>query len=277
MAEKPADSSLGPGQQFEQARKLIDQVVENSFGTVGKKLNDVKKSGAHQVGKVWGAIKGWLPAQQSVDPGPTDGQNHEEGGMLFAKNNVMYKTADMRKVPGYLFIRGRETVVYGVVLILNWVPNTNLVDKCEPCMGAVSLDLSRMEAIHMFFECSSEEQYDSGQVIVHDASDSMYMFHFISGGLQQLVKVLRQCPYYEESAGDEAGRSCVFTMSHNKLGRLERHPEEAEFRSMLTTIKWQQLLDHSGAVSNPELVQKACLTLCWATFAQSACTHVVHT
>lgn len=254
MAEKPAD--LGPGQH---ARKLIDHVVESSLGTFGKKLDNAKKSGAHQVGKMWGAIKGWWPAQQSANPIPTDGQGQEEGGMLFAKNNVMYETADMRKVPGYLFIRGRETVVYGVVLLLNWVPNTNLVDPCESCMGAVSLDLSRMEAIHVFFEGSSEEQYDSGQVIVHEANDSMYAFHFVSGGLQQLSKVLRQCPYYEESVGDEGGRLCVFTLSHARLGRLEHHPEQAEFRSMLTPLKWQQLLDHSGAVSDPDLVQKACL------------------
>lgn len=252
MAEKQAPAG-------QQTRKLLDQVVEGSFGTVGKKLDDMRKSGAQQVGKVWGAIKGWWPAQQPADPGLTDGQGHEEGGMLFAKNNVMYKTTDSRKIPGYLFIRGRETVVYGVVLLLNWVPNTNLVDQCEPCMTAVSLDLSKMETIHLFFEGSSEEQYDSGQVIVREANDSVHVFNFVSGGLEQLFKVLQQCPYYEKSTSGEGGRSYVFTMSHARLGRLEPHPEEAEFRSMLTPLKWQQLLDHAGAVSDPELVQKACL------------------
>ena len=246
MAEKPAPVG--------QPRKLLDQVLEDSFSTVGKKLDNVVKSGAQQVGKMWGAIKGWWPAQQSANPGTADGQ--EEGGMLFAKNNVMYKTTDLRKVPGYLFVRGRETVVYGVVLLLNWVPNTNLVEQCTPCMGAVSLDLSKVEAIHLFFDGNSVNQYDSGKVIVREANDCVHVFEFISGGLEQMLRVLQQCPYYEGSVSCEGERSCVFTMSHARLGRLQPHPAEAEFRSMLTPLKWQQLLDHTGAVTDPELVQK---------------------
>lgn len=255
MAEKPPPAG--------QTRKLLDQVVEESFGTVGKKLDNVVKSGAQHVGKMWGAIKGWWPAQPSADLGGADGQ--EEGGMLFAKNNVMYKTTDLRKIPGYLFVRGRETVVYGVVLLLNWVPNTNLVDQCQPCMGAVSLDLSKMESIHLFFDGNSVEQCDSGKVIVRETNDCVHVFEFVSGGLEQLFKVLQQCPYYEGSVSWEGGRSCVFTMSHARLGLLQPHPAEVEFRSMLTPLKWQQFQDHRGAVSDPELVQKACLVWCFPT------------
>ena len=81
------------------------------------------------------------------------------------------------------------------------------------------------------------------------------MFRFKTGGLNDLVHILRSWKYFKHTWHKESHQH-TFTVFQPKLSLAELHPQEGTVKSMLTAKMWKELMDDQGRVIDKDLVLK---------------------
>ena len=248
--------------------------VLNTIEYVGEAVDNKIRSGGKLVFRMGSSfaesIKGLLHRENRI---PSEGESSttdeepasdftklEGDQIVFRKNNVLYKMEDLRKIPGYLFIRAQKMLVPDVVLILNWVPNSSMCKSDDKPLQAISINLSEVETVKVFFTEDIDSTEEAGHVIVRFANATFYVFHFPTGGLIGFMETLRACTYLKEEENSEV--NCrKFVVHHPQLGLQKLHPGEERYRSVLTLDLWRQLMDVDGVVTDPVLVQSVSRTI----------------
>ena len=263
------------------AAKELEKVVGSL--TIG--IDNTAKLGAEQIEKAFKRF-GWYTTSPSVQEDPVPLGDEEEEGIVYAKNNVILKCS--KKIPGYLFVRSRDTVVFGMVLIINWIPNAGLHgrdrnpnDKTADGnhLETISIDSSKVEEIRVFFSGSMSTPDDCGHVTVREANDTVHVFEFTQGGVAGLYKVLQQCAYLKKTLLTDDNQIYVFNVCLPQLSLPELHPGETEFRSMLTLERWGHLKHLDDSISDPSFVQNVSSCVCHVHFVFTgyiACLFVVY-
>ena len=249
------------------AAKELEKVV----GSLSVGLDHTAKLGAEQIEKAFKRF-GWYTTSPSVQEDPVPLGDEAEEGIVYTKNNVILKCS--KKIPGYLFVRSRDTVVFGMVLIINWVPNAGLHDRDRSPNGkadgnhleTISIDSSKVEEIRLFFSGSMSTPDDCGHVTVREANDTVHVFEFSQGGVAGLLKVLQQCAYLKKTLLTEDNQIYVFNVCLPQLSLPELHPGETDFRSMLTLERWGHLKHLDDSISDPSFVQNVSSCVCHVHF-----------
>ena len=172
-------------------------------------------------------------------------------------------------IPGYFHIstRGSE---FGRVLILNWSPNS-LMSKGDfssvngggnathekPSCSSLSIDLSQMESIKIFYQVDQSKVLTGcGEVVIYTRERRFKVFSFKHGGLGDLIRKFCSWKYFKYDHQPHI-LQYLFTVFRPRLSLAELHPEEGLVNGVLTEEIWSQLKDHTGKVENKRLVLQA--------------------
>ena len=177
-------------------------------------------------------------------------------------------------VPGYFHISTRGSD-FGQTLIMNWSPNSLIsqVDPSplpsslpstlpsadattnynKPSVSSISIDLSQMESIRIFYQNDPFDPVTGGEVVICTRERRFKIFIFKHGGLNDLIKKFCSWKYfnYQHQA---AAHQYLFTVFRPRLSLSELHPEEGLINGVLTEHWWGQLKDHTGKVIDKKMV-----------------------
>ena len=83
----------------------------------------------------------------------------------------------------------------------------------------------------------------------------MQVFRFKTGGLNDLIHILRSWKYFKHNWHKESHQH-TFTIFQPKLSLLELHPLEGTIKSLLTVDMWRDLKDEEGRIIDKHYVLK---------------------
>ena len=83
----------------------------------------------------------------------------------------------------------------------------------------------------------------------------MQVFRFKTGGLNELVHILRSWKYFKHNWHKESQQH-TFTVFQPRLSLAELHPLEGTIASMLTADMWRDLKDGEGRIIDKQYVLK---------------------
>ena len=86
----------------------------------------------------------------------------------------------------------------------------------------------------------------------------LQVFRFKTGGLNELVHILRSWKYFKHNWHKESQQH-TFTVFQPKLSLAELHPLEETIASMLTADMWRDLRDGEGRIIDKQYVLKVSL------------------
>ena len=86
----------------------------------------------------------------------------------------------------------------------------------------------------------------------------LQVFRFKTGGLNELVHILRSWKYFKHNWHKESQQH-TFTVFQPKLSLAELHPLEGSIASMLTADMWRDLRDGEGRIIDKQYVLKVSL------------------
>ena len=171
-------------------------------------------------------------------------------------------------IPGYFHISTRGSD-FGQTLIMNWSPNqlmsqgdhrpihplsssaTNKYDK--PSVASLSIDLSQMESIRIFYQNDPFDPVTGGEVVICTRERRFKIFIFKHGGLNELIKKFCSWKYFNYQHQAHA-HQYLFTVFRPRLSLAELHPEEGLINGLLTDELWSQLKDVTGKVLEKRMV-----------------------
>lgn len=181
-------------------------------------------------------------------------------------------------VPGYFHISTRGSD-FGQTLIMNWSPNSLIsqVDPSplpsslpsslpstlpstgatrnydKPSVSSISIDLSQMESIRIFYQNDPFDPVTGGEVVICTRERRFRIFIFKHGGLNDLIKKFCSWKYFNYQHLVDA-HQYLFTVFRPRLSLSELHPEEGLINGLLTEHLWGQLKDHTGKVIDKKMV-----------------------
>lgn len=186
---------------------------------------------------------------------------------------------DQVLIPGFLFVTTRGSN-FGTTLILNWAPNSSIcvpsstsssinstsngvgrktalssADFDRPSCSSVSIDLGMMEMIRIFYHTDVKGFISSGEMVITSKDRKFKVFHFKTGGLNDLIYLLRSWKFFNHQCHRESHQH-TFTIFRPKLSLSELHPDEGSVKSVLTEDVWQSLLDREGRITGSQCVLK---------------------
>ena len=82
---------------------------------------------------------------------------------------------------------------------------------------------------------------------------SKKVFHFKSGGLNDLIQLFRSWKFFNHQCHKESHQH-TFTIFRPKLSLSELHPEEGSMQSVLTEDMWRSLMDQAGRIMDSRYV-----------------------
>ena len=83
----------------------------------------------------------------------------------------------------------------------------------------------------------------------------LQVFRFKTGGLNELIHILRSWKYFKHTWHKESQQH-TFTVFQPRLSLLELHPLEGTIASMLTADMWRDLKDGEGRIIDKHYVLK---------------------
>ncbi len=179
-------------------------------------------------------------------------------------------------IPGYLHVSTRGSD-FGQTLILNWSPN-QLISQSDngghqpvpfsanrnnhhdnkPSVSSLSIDLSQMESIRVFYQNDPFDPVTGGEVVICTRERHFKIFIFKHGGLNELIKKFCSWKYFNHQHQSHA-HQYLFTIFRPRLSLAELHPEEGLINGLLTDQLWSQLKDVTGKVLEKRMVLQVCL------------------
>ena len=189
-------------------------------------------------------------------------------------------------VPGYFNISTRGSD-FGQTLILNWSPNALMSQSDhtssslsaslgpgaglmgtggskggydKPSVSSLSIDLSQMESIRVFYKNDPFDPVTGGEVVIQTRDRRFKIFTFKHGGLNELIKKFCSWKYFNCRHQVDA-HQYLFTVFRPRLSLAELHPEEGLVNGLLTDDLWSQLKDSSGKVHDKRMVLQVLLVL----------------
>ena len=210
-----------------------------------------------------------------------------EEGVVFAKNNVFLRVSDSTVSPkskgnkrgdeqvsnsGYFYMRAHEISFHGNTYIVHWLANSELKRAAtgEPSEftsasnnnNAVTIELNTLEMIRIFYDSevvAGEQSLSNGQIVLYSKDGVFHIFKFISGGLERLTDLLRECKFLRETPQEieqENHKQVMFVVYTPRLGLKELHPAEHEVQTQLNKEAWDDLHDRHGRITALKLIQK---------------------
>ena len=231
-------------------------------------------------------------ADQGAEPRNTNPEaltpSEIEEGVVFAKNNVFLRVSDSTVSPkakgskrgeehasnnsGYFYMRAHEISFHGNTYIVHWLANSELKRAAsgEPTEStstsnnnAVTVELNNLEMIRIFYDSEAagtgEHSLSNGQMVLYSKDGVFHIFKFISGGLEKLTDLLRECKFLREvpqEMDQENHKQVMFVVYTPKLGLKELHPAEHEVQTQLNKETWDDLHDRHGHITALKLIQK---------------------
>ena len=209
-------------------------------------------------------------------------------GVVFAKNNVFLRVSDSTTSPkskgnkrgeehasnsGYFYMRAHEISFHGNTYIVHWLANSELKRAAsgEPSEStstsndnnAVTIELNTLEMIRIFYDSEAtvpgEHSLSNGQMVLYSKDGVFHIFKFISGGLEKLTDLLRECKFLREAPQEmDQGnhKQVMFVVYAPRLGLRELHPAEHEVQTQLNKEAWDDLHDRYGRITALKLIQK---------------------
>ena len=185
-------------------------------------------------------------------------------------------------IPGYFHISTRGSD-FGQTLIMNWSPNSlmsqsdnppltsspaeatatatmatagsngNKYQYDKPSVSSLSIDLSQMESIRVFYQSDPFDPIGGGEIVICTRERRFKIFLFKHGGLNDLIKKFCSWKYFNHQHQAHA-HQYLFTVFRPRLSLAELHPEEGLINGLLTEDLLSQLKDTTGRILDKKQV-----------------------